>query len=66
MVIPFDGTPSVCNNAHYQAQLKTAVAEYLDEHGMDELARRYDANIINARWLWRNCLGSHSVKVTVS
>ena len=65
-VIPFDGTPSVCNNADYQAQLKATVAEYLDEHGVDELARRYAANIINARWLWRNRLGSQSVKVTVS
>ncbi|WP_422133889.1 type I-F CRISPR-associated protein Csy3 [Endozoicomonas sp. ALD040] len=64
-VIPFDGTPSVCNNQHYQAKVKSIVAHYIHEHGVEELARRYATNILNARWLWRNRLGSESVSVTV-
>lgn len=64
-VLPFDGTPSVCNNQGYQAKVKAVVAQYLEEHGVEELARRYAANILNARWLWRNRIGSESVKVIV-
>ncbi len=64
-VIPFDGTPSVCNDQNYQSSVKNVVNEYLDGQGVDELARRYAANIINARWLWRNRIGSESIEVTV-
>ncbi|MGO0308048.1 type I-F CRISPR-associated protein Csy3 [Endozoicomonas acroporae] len=64
-VIPFDGTPSVCNNQPYQAKVKEVVAQYIQEHGVEELARRYAANILNARWLWRNRIGSESVSVIV-
>ena len=64
-VIPFDGTPNVCNNQPYQDKVKKIVADYLQEHGVDELAKRYATNILNARWLWRNRIGSESVMVTV-
>ena len=65
-VIPFDGTPSVCNNQPYQAKVKEVVRQYLEEHGVDELAARYAANILNVRWLWRNRIGSEAVTVKVS
>ncbi|MGB0360078.1 MAG: type I-F CRISPR-associated protein Csy3 [Endozoicomonas sp.] len=64
-VIPFDGTPSVCNNQDYQTKVKAIVAQYLKEHGVNELARRYAANILNARWLWRNRIGSESIAMTI-
>ena len=64
-VLPFDGTPSVCNSQPYQSKVKGVVGEYLQEQGVDELAKRYAANILNARWLWRNRIGSESVAVTV-
>lgn len=65
-VLPFTGRPNVCNNQEYQAKLMGVVGEYLDEHGMSELARRYASNIANARWLWRNRMGAESIKVSVS
>ncbi|MTI12679.1 type I-F CRISPR-associated protein Csy3 [Sansalvadorimonas verongulae] len=64
-VLPFNGTPSVCNNQPYQSKLTDVVGEYLEENGVEELAKRYAANILNARWLWRNRIGSESVVVTV-
>ncbi|PJE78627.1 CRISPR-associated protein Csy3 [invertebrate metagenome] len=64
-VLPFDGAPCVCNNQDYQERIKSVVHEYLSEQGVDELARRYAANIINGRWLWRNRMGSETVEITV-
>ena len=64
-VIPFDGTPSVCNNQAYQTKVGEVVSEYLKEHGVDELASRYATNIVNVRWLWRNRIGSEAVMVKV-
>ena len=49
-VIPFDGTPSVCNNLAYQDKMKAVVTDYLQEHGVAELAHRYASNILNVRW----------------
>jgi CRISPR-associated protein Csy3 len=42
------------------------VSGYLKEHGTQELAKRYATNITNARWLWRNRLGSETISVTVT
>lgn len=64
-VLPFDGKPSVCNNQDYQAKLMAVVDEYLQEHGVGELAHRYATNIANARWLWRNRVGAQSIQVRV-
>ena len=64
-VLPFTGKPSVCNNSDYQTQLIETVSGYLQEHGVNELARRYAANIINARWLWRNRMGAETIRITV-
>ncbi len=65
-VLPFSGKPSVCNDLAYQQQLLSVVGQYLDEQGVAELARRYAANIVNGRWLWRNRLGAESINLSVS
>ena len=62
-VLPFSGKPSVCNNSAYQEKLLETVSGYLTEHGVNELARRYAANIINARWLWRNRMGAETIRI---
>lgn len=64
-VLPFTGKPNVCNDQDYQQALQQVVAAYIDNQGLDELARRYAINILNARWLWRNRVGTESIKVTV-
>jgi CRISPR-associated protein Csy3 len=65
-VLPFTGRPSVCNDQAYQARLTDVVKSYLSAQGISELARRYAANIANARWLWRNRLSAEAIRVTVS
>ncbi|KGQ69417.1 CRISPR-associated protein Cas5 [Chelonobacter oris] len=64
-VLPFNGKPSVCNNQDYQTALLEKVQGYLNEQGFSALAQRYAANIINARWLWRNRVGAEAVQVSV-
>lgn len=64
-VLPFSGKPSVCNNSAYQEKLLETVSGYLTEHGVNELARRYAANIVNARWLWRNRMGAETIRIQV-
>ena len=64
-VLPFTGKPNVCNDQNYQQALEQVVAGYIDKQGLDELARRYAINILNARWLWRNRVGSDRIKVTI-
>ena len=64
-VLPFTGEPSVCNNSAYQAKLIDTVSGYLQQHGVNELARRYAANIVNARWLWRNRMGAETIRIQV-
>ncbi|MGP5209217.1 type I-F CRISPR-associated protein Csy3 [Psychrobacter alimentarius] len=64
-VLPFTGKPNVCNNQDYQQALEQVVTDYIDNQGLDELARRYAINVLNARWLWRNRVGTESIKVTV-
>jgi CRISPR-associated protein Csy3 len=65
-VLPFTGTPNICNNKEYQARLIETVGGYLQEHGVKDLAQRYAINIINARWLWRNRLGSETISINVT
>jgi CRISPR-associated protein Csy3 len=59
------GTPSACNDVQYRSKLESTVRGYVLEHGFSELARRYAANIANARFLWRNRVGAEAVKVRV-
>lgn len=65
-VLPFTGIPNVCNDQEYQAKLQTVIQQYIDTVGLRPLAMRYAENIANARWLWRNRLGSENITVTVS
>lgn len=65
-VLPFTGKPNVCNDRDYQKALEQTVQNYLTEHGVSELAKRYAANIANARWLWRNRVGAEKIAVTVT
>ncbi|MCW9699074.1 MULTISPECIES: type I-F CRISPR-associated protein Csy3 [unclassified Avibacterium] len=64
-ILPFTGKPSVCNNQDFQAALEETVAQYKQEQGFAELAKRYAINLINARWLWRNRIGAESITVTI-
>jgi CRISPR-associated protein Csy3 len=59
------GTPSACNNAAYQEKLGVTLAEYRQQHGFAELARRYAYNLANGRFLWRNRMGSEQVEVRI-
>lgn len=59
------GTPSACNNAAYQAKLLDIVQGYVQKHGFSELALRYEANLANGRFLWRNRAGAEQLEVTV-
>lgn len=65
-VLPFTGKPNVCNDQNYQQALVKTVADYLREHGVSELAKRYAINIANARWLWRNRVGAENISVSVT
>lgn len=64
-ILSFTGKPSVCNNQDFQAALEETVAQYKQEQGFAELAKRYAINLINARWLWRNRIGAESITVTI-
>lgn len=57
--------PSACNNALFKQSYSTAAKTYTDREGFRELARRYALNIANARFLWRNRVGSENIEVQV-
>ncbi|MCW5257861.1 type I-F CRISPR-associated protein Csy3 [Verminephrobacter aporrectodeae subsp. tuberculatae] len=59
------GTPSACNNIHYQKELVQTVQAYKEKEGFTELAKRYAANLANGRFLWRNRIGAENVRVEV-
>lgn len=63
-ILPFDGSPYLCNDKEYQQKLQTTVSGCLKD-SIPELARRYACNIANARWLWRNRIGAEHIKITV-
>lgn len=57
--------PSVCNDRQYQDALQQVIEGYIAEHGFDELALRYAANLANGRFLWRNRVGAEHIRVVV-
>ncbi len=57
--------PSACNNAKFKLGYQQAVRSYIEQHHFTELARRYAANLANARFLWRNRVGAENVEVQV-
>ncbi|MGH8054828.1 MAG: type I-F CRISPR-associated protein Csy3 [Stenotrophomonas sp.] len=60
------GQPSACNDAAYRHKLLATVEGYVQQHGFNELARRYAANLANGRFLWRNRIGAEQIEVTVA
>ncbi|MFV0478332.1 MAG: type I-F CRISPR-associated protein Csy3 [Parahaliea sp.] len=59
------GEPSACNNTDYRNRLAQTVQGYIEQYGFAELARRYAANLANARFLWRNRIGAESASVCI-
>lgn len=58
--------PSACNNALFKQSYSTAAQSYIENRGFTELATRYATNVANARFLWRNRIGSENIEVQVS
>ncbi|WP_240754456.1 type I-F CRISPR-associated protein Csy3 [Lampropedia aestuarii] len=65
-VLAGTGTPSACNNAEYQAKLKSTVDGYVQANGFGELAKRYAHNLANGRFLWRNRQGAEQVRIDIA
>ncbi len=59
------GAPSACNNAEYEAKLKSVVDGYATIQGFSVLAQRYAHNLASGRFLWRNRVGAEDVEVTI-
>lgn len=55
--------PSACNNEIFFNSYQTVAKNYIQQHGFNELAKRYAINIVNARFLWRNRVGAEKVEV---
>jgi len=58
--------PSACNNALFKQSYSSAVCDYIAKEGFKELGKRYALNIANARFLWRNRVGSENIEVQVN
>ncbi len=57
--------PSACNNAAFNKSYYAAAKNYISERKFRELAKRYAINIANARFLWRNRVGTENIEVQV-
>ncbi len=57
--------PCACNNQQLAKNLTQMVEDFQQRNGFVELCKRYVFNLANARFLWRNRLGSDEIKVTV-
>lgn len=57
--------PSACNCDAFKKSYYQAAKTYIEEEGFTELARRYALNIANARFLWRNRVGTENIEVIV-
>jgi CRISPR-associated protein Csy3 len=64
-VLSGTGTPSACNNLAYQKKLEKIVADWREQHGFTELARRYAYNLANGRFLWRNRIGAEKIEIHI-
>lgn len=58
--------PSACNDKDFLESYRAAVADYSEQFGFEELAKRYACNIANARFLWRNRVGAEKIEVKVT
>jgi len=57
--------PSACNEEAHQQQIEAMGKRYVAQYGFKELARRYAINLANARYLWRNRVGTNKIEVQV-
>lgn len=64
-VLPFTGKPSVCNDQDYAKALASVIADYKQNQGFGELAKRYAINLINGRFLWRNRVGAEKIQISI-
>jgi CRISPR-associated protein Csy3 len=60
------GEPSACNDSAYRQALVSKVKDYVQQHGLGELAGRYAANLANGRFLWRNRIGAEQIEVRIA
>jgi CRISPR-associated protein Csy3 len=65
-VLPGTGKPSACNNEAYRQKLEKTVAEWQENQGFGELAKRYAHNLANGRFLWRNRIGAERIEVRIA
>ncbi|OCG34000.1 MULTISPECIES: type I-F CRISPR-associated protein Csy3 [unclassified Gilliamella] len=64
-VLPFSGNCSVCNDIEYQKEITKVTQGYIQNEGMQELAKRYAINILNGRWLWRNRMAAEKISISI-
>lgn len=64
-ITPSSLSPRACDLPAFRDALRRYAATYRDATGFMELARRYAANIANARFCWRNLALASSCEVTV-
>lgn len=64
-VLPFTGKPSVCNDQDYAKALASVIADYQENQGLGELAKRYATNLVNGRFLWRNRVGAEKIQISI-
>lgn len=57
--------PSACNNEQFKSSYNNVAKDYIEREGFKELAKRYAVNIANARYLWRNRVGTEKLEVVV-
>lgn len=57
--------PSACNNPNFTTKYREVVNKFIEQKKIYELAKRYATNIANARFLWRNRVGSEHIEVLV-
>lgn len=63
--LPVTNRISACDNVEYRDCYVKMLQEYIDSYSMNELATRYVNNIVNARSLWRNRIGSDKVETVI-
>jgi len=57
--------PSACNNSEFLKTYQEAVTGYIEKEAFKELGLRYALNLANARFLWRNRVGTEHIEVQV-
>jgi CRISPR-associated protein Csy3 len=58
--------PSASNGPLFNEKYPDVARAYIKKTGFTELAKRYAINIANARYLWRNRVGTEKIEVVVN